>query len=125
MKKNLLEWSVFVASLLLLLGLIGYLAFKSFSYQDTPPDLRVSMASTTDSLRRNVYKLELVNKGAQTAENIAVEVTLHQGGAEIEKAEALFPQAPSQSREEAWITFRTKREPGQTLKVHILGYNKP
>ena len=72
MKKNLLEWSVFAASILLLLGLIGYLAVKSVSYKDTPPDLRVSIAASTDSLQRNIYKLELVNKGAQTAENITI-----------------------------------------------------
>lgn len=125
MKKNLLEWSVFAASLLLVLGLIGYLVVKSFSYQDTPPDLRVSIASTTDSLERNIYKLELVNKGTQTAENIAVEVILEMDGKELETAEALFPQAPTQSIEEAWITFRAKRAAGQKLKVHILGYNRP
>ncbi|QHL88795.1 hypothetical protein GU926_15720 [Nibribacter ruber] len=125
MKKNLLEWSVFAASILLLLGLIGYLAVKSVSYKDTPPDLRVSIAASTDSLQRNIYKLELVNKGAQTAENITIEVTLEENGEEVEKTEALFPQAPTQSLEEAWITFRAQRVPGQKLKVHILGYNRP
>ncbi|WP_205501791.1 hypothetical protein [Rufibacter psychrotolerans] len=125
MKKNKLEWVIFGASVLLILGLIGYLGVKAFHYQHTPPDLRVEVLAETDKLNRNVYRLELVNLGEQTAENVSVEITLQQQGKEVDKAEALFPLAPKESMQQAWVTFRTPPQEGQKLKVQILGYNKP
>lgn len=125
MKKNLLEWCVFVASALLIVGFVGFLTVKSFTYQETPPDLRVTTKPTSDGMGRNVHHITLTNHGEQVAANIQVEVMLEQAGQEMEKTETLFLVAPKASKEEAWITFRTKRAPGQALKVHIMGYNRP
>ncbi|WP_207432797.1 hypothetical protein [Sabulibacter ruber] len=125
MNKNKLEWVVFGASALLILALIGYLGVKAVSYKDTPPDLRVKAQPEQDKLNRNIYRLELINVGEQTAENVTVEITLQQNGREVDKAETTFPLAPKESKQEAWVTFRAERQEGQKLKVQILGYNKP
>lgn len=125
MKKNLLEWVVFGLSALLILSLLGYLGVKAFTYKDTPPDLKVKLVPETDSQNRNIYRIELVNHGEQTAENVSVEVTLQQNGKEVDKAETLFPLAPKESVQKAWVTFREPRQQGQKTKVHILGYNQP
>ncbi|MFB9865160.1 hypothetical protein [Rufibacter immobilis] len=125
MKKNPLEWVVFGLSVLLIVSLLGYLGVNAFSYQDTPPDLRVKVLQEQDKLNRNIYKVELTNLGEQTAENVMVEVTLLQSNAETERSETLYPLAPKESKQEAWVTFRAAKQPGQQVKVHILGYNKP
>ncbi|MBA9079688.1 hypothetical protein [Rufibacter quisquiliarum] len=125
MKKNALEWCVFGASVLLIVALIGYLGVKAITYQSTPPDLRVEIMPEKDILRRNIQRIELINHGEQTAENVAVEVVLLVQGKETETAEALFPLAPKESKQEAWVTFRTPPAEGQRFNVHILGYNKP
>ncbi|MGV3538527.1 MAG: hypothetical protein ACO1OQ_01875 [Rufibacter sp.] len=125
MKKNKLEWAVFGASVLLILSLIGYLGVKAVKYKDTPPDLRIKLVAEQDSPSRNIHRIELINYGEQAAENITVEVVLTVQGKEIETAEALFPLAPKESKQEAWVTFREPPKAGQKLKVHILGYNKP
>ncbi|RNI33003.1 hypothetical protein EFA69_00850 [Rufibacter immobilis] len=125
MKKNPLEWVVFGLSVLLIVSLLGYLGVNAFSYQDTPPDLRVKVLQEQDKLNRNIYKVELTNLGEQTAENVMVEVTLLQNNAETERAETLYPLAPKESKQEAWVTFRASKQAGQQVKVHILGYNKP
>ena len=125
MKKNLLEWSVFGVSFLLILALLGYLALKSFSYKDTPPDLQVSIKPEPGRQDQNIYRLELRNYGDQAAENIQVEVALVVQGQELETAQALFPLAPHESAMNAWVTFRTPRKSGQQVKVHVLGYNQP
>ncbi|MFC6998340.1 hypothetical protein [Rufibacter roseus] len=125
MKKNPLEWIVFGFSVLLILSLLGYLSYKAFTFQDTPPDLRVELTQEKDKLQRNIYRIELVNKGEQTAENVSVEVTLLQNGKEVDKAETLFPLAPKESVQRAWVTFRKPWQQGQKTEVHILGYNQP
>lgn len=125
MKKNGLEWFVFAASVLLILGMFGYLGVKALAYSDSPPDLRITVFSEPDKLQRNIYRLELMNVGEQTAENVLVEVTLVQGGKEVETGETSFPMAPQESKEKAWVTFRNPVQGGQQVKVHILGYNQP
>ncbi|WP_048919368.1 hypothetical protein [Rufibacter radiotolerans] len=125
MKKNLLEWSVFGVSLLLILALVGYLAIKSFSYQDNPPDLKVMIIPEPGRQDQNIYRLELMNHGEQAAENIQVEVALVLQGQELETAQAMFPLAPHKSTMKAWVTFRSPRAANQEVKVHVLGYNQP
>jgi uncharacterized protein (TIGR02588 family) len=125
MKKNLLEWSVFGASFLLILALLGYLALKSFTYKDSPPDLKVATQPEPGRQDQNIYRLELRNYGDQAAENIQVEVALVVQGQELETAQALFPLAPHESTMKAWVTFRSPRDSSQQVKVHVLGYNQP
>jgi len=125
MKKNRLEWVVFGVSVLLIAVLLGYLTVKAFTYQDTPPDLRVKILPEKDKLNRNVFRIELINHGEQTAENVSVEVTLHEQGEQVDKAEAIFPLAPKESVQKAWVTFKAPRQQGQEVKEQILGYNQP
>ncbi|WP_192823336.1 hypothetical protein [Rufibacter sp. LB8] len=125
MKKSLLEWVVFGVSTALILALIAYLSVKTYHYQDTPPDLQVRLIPEQGKQDQNIYRVELENLGEQVAENVAVEVMLEQNGQELETTQTAFPMAPNGSVKQAWVTFRTTRAPGQSTKVHILGYNKP
>ncbi|ALI99562.1 hypothetical protein [Rufibacter tibetensis] len=125
MKKNPLEWFVFGLSVALILALMGYLGVKAFDYRDTPPDLHVKIFPEKARSNQNIHRVELVNLGEQTAENVLVEITLYQEGKEIDKAELSFPLAPKESVQEAWITFKKQKHGNQRMSVHVLGYNKP
>ncbi|WP_210486504.1 hypothetical protein [Rufibacter aurantiacus] len=125
MKKNPLEWFVFGASVLLIITLLGYLTVKAFHYEHTPPDLKIKILPEKDRPGQNIHRVELVNMGEQTAENVIVEISLLQQGREVDKAELRFPLAPKESVQEAWITFKTPKQADQKMSVHILGYNKP
>ncbi|GGK59810.1 hypothetical protein ACD591_11660 [Rufibacter glacialis] len=125
MKKNPLEWFVFGLSVVLILALLGYLGVKAFHYQHTPPDLHVEIFPEKGRPQQNIHRVELTNRGEQTAENVLVEITLFHQGQEIDKAEVSFPIAPKESRQEAWITFKKPKQADQKMQVHVLGYNKP
>jgi uncharacterized protein (TIGR02588 family) len=122
-KKNLLEWTVFAASLVLVLTVIGYLTYEAVTTGDNPPRIIVSSGKAHEW--NGLYRVPIAaqNLGDQTAEGVMIEVTL-EGGGETETGEVAFAFLPRRSRREGWASFTRNPKTGK-ITARVRGYESP
>lgn len=123
-RKNILEWTVFGASALLVGLTVAFLIFEAVRYEGEPP--RLEITTGTAVRRGTAYGVQLTirNSGHQTAEDVRVEVALQEQGRDVETAEVTFAFVPRQSWREGWVLF--KNDPrGRTIVVRAIGFHQP
>lgn len=124
-KKNWLEWVVFVAGLVLIIGVLGYLAYDGATLRGTPPVMEVSVGPAEQQAGLFVVPVAVTNTGDQTAEGVLVQVTLERSGEEPEQAEFEIAFLPRRSTREGWVSFETDPAAGGELTARIVGYEQP
>ena len=122
-EKNWVEWSVFALSAVLILAVIGYLAYESTTIGTAPPDIHLQIGPAEARSGYFAVPIEATNKGDQTAEGVHIEVVLKSGGKE-EKGDFEIQFLPRRGSREAWVTFQSDPRNG-TLEARVLGYEKP
>ena len=100
MRKNWLEWAVFLLGLVLSAGLLGYFAFRMFHEDYDPPQLAIAFGAPAAQSDGYLVPVEVENRGEQTARN--VQVTLDGGSSETVLQ---IPFLPSATKHEAWVWF--------------------
>jgi uncharacterized protein (TIGR02588 family) len=122
--KNGLEWTVFIASSLVVLAVLGYLATKAVTEQKTPPDLRIEAGAVI--ARNGSYRLPLLvrNTGGATAESVVIEAVLRRGEEEVERAQLTLSFVPRRSEREGWVTFRHDPQ-CCTIETRAVSYEEP
>lgn len=123
--KNALEWIVFSISLLLILGVFGYLAYQVYTEKEESPDISVETRHDPSDHNPFRYHVTVYNKGGQTAEAVTVEVAVKEGGKEVEKAELQIPFVPKESKREGWVNFSKNPGKADTVEARVLSYKKP
>ena len=123
--KNRLEWSVFGISLVIILALVGYLAYDAVTMGNAPPIVDVKLGEPQPRDGSYVMSVTLRNLGDETAENVTVEVTLAEGGQDTESAEITIDFLPRQSTRVGWVTFTTDPSTVDKIQPHVLGYQVP
>jgi uncharacterized protein (TIGR02588 family) len=124
-RKNVLEWSVFAASVALIAAVVGVLVYGARSTRHRPPLLLVS-AGTAERLDSGHYRLPVTvkNEGDQTAEQAKIEVILEENGEEVERGEMTIPFVPQGSTRQGWIVF--SRDPRCCrVSARATGYHRP
>lgn len=124
-QKNWLEWSVFAASLVIILTIVTYLVYDVTTMGDSPPIVEVRLGAAEPRNGSYVVPVTLHNSGDQTAETVTVEVLLLDDGAEIETAEVTIDFLPRQSTRSGWVTFTTDPATADEIQSHVLGYQEP
>ena len=104
--KNALEWTVFAASAIVVLAVLGYLATKALTETKTPPDLRIEAGPAIPRDGSHRVPLLVRNVGGSTAESVVVEAVLRRGDEEVERAELELMFVPRRSERAGWVTFR-------------------
>lgn len=123
-KKNFLEWIVFAVSLILVMGVIGYLSYDAATLGNSPPDIQVRLGASETRTQRFVIPVIVVNTGDETAEGVRVEVELKRDGADTETGELEFPFVPRGGQREGFVAFNHDPNTGR-LETRVLGYEKP
>jgi uncharacterized protein (TIGR02588 family) len=121
--KNQLEWSVFAASAVLIVVVIGALAYFEVTRPDTPPELQVRTMSTRGSAGGFAVRVEVENRGGETAENARVEVELALDGAS-ERSELLLAFVPRGGVRRGEVLFTKDPAQGRLL-ARVVGYETP
>lgn len=124
-KKNWLEWSVFSVGLMLILLLVAYLAYEAITIGTEPPIIDVQLGAAETRSGLYVIPVTLRNNGDRTAEDVMIEVTLLNGGEEVETAELSIAFLPRQSTRNGWVTFTTDPATAARIESHVLGYQEP
>ena len=122
-EKNWLEWAVFGLGLALVAGTLGYLVYDGATDEGRPPVVEVRLGEPRPTGHNFIVPVTVRNHGDETAEGVAVEVTLEAGG-EPERAEFTLAFLPRRASREGWVAFRTDPRAGR-LTPRVLGYEKP
>ena len=122
--KHPLEWTVFGISLVLVLGLIGFLIYDAATGGNAPPELVVRLGRAERNAGGYAVPVEVHNQGDETAEGVHVEVALEIPGQEPERADLEIAFVPRQSLRRAWVTFPVNPAAGR-LTGRVLGYEVP
>lgn len=124
-EKNILEWAVFSFSLLLIIGILGYLVYHASIYKPGSPDLHITYVHDPSPHAPYRYFLRISNDGAETAEEVQVEMVLEQEGEELEVAALSLSYLPKQSAREGWVNFSRNPSEADTLYARVVSYKKP
>ena len=124
-EKNLLEWMVFAVSLLIVVGILGYLVYQVAVHEEGSPDLAITYVHDPSPHAPHRYFLRIRNDGQETAEEVQVEMVLEQGGEELETAALTLPYLPKQSAREGWLVFSKDPAEADTVYARVISYKKP
>jgi uncharacterized protein (TIGR02588 family) len=124
-KKNVLEWIVFSISLLLIVGTIGYLGYKTYTHQPSPPDIIVRYSPNPTDNAPYRYHLVIQNIGGETAEEVLIELILQESGRTIERSEVRLSFVPQQSKQESWVNFTNDPALADTILAKVVSFKKP
>ncbi|MCP9492936.1 MAG: hypothetical protein MSG64_00620 [Pyrinomonadaceae bacterium MAG19_C2-C3] len=120
-KKNILEWIVFAVSLVLVMGVIGYLSYDAATLGNRPPDIQVLLGVSESRTQGFAIPVTVRNTGEETAEGVRVEVELKLDGADAETGELEFPFVPRGGQREGFVAFKHDPNTGR-LETRVLGY---
>ncbi len=121
--KNWLEWSVFGISLCIVVGILGFLTYESFTRGDTPPEIAIELGAPLPAESGFRVPVTMYNAGDGTAEEVMIEVTLASAGAE-EISTLTVAFLPRHTSADGWVVFAN--DPGQgTLTARVVGYEEP
>lgn len=123
--KNLLEWTVFWVSLLLLATIFGYLGYQAFSYKPSSPELQVKVKPDPTEQQPNRYHVLVYNKGGETAGSVRVELEMKEAGKPVEKIELQMMFVPQESSREGWANFSRKPTSEHSVSAHVVSYQQP
>lgn len=117
-KKNMLEWTVFGAGLILVAGLLGILVNQAMRTEGREPKLEIvfSAPATSDGLTR--YTMTVSNSGNATAKEVHVVVGLAGAGGTIERGYTTFDFVPRRSKRTAELAFRDAG-PGSPVVISV------
>jgi len=124
-KKNVLEWIIFSISLLLTAGTIGYLGYKTYTHQPSPPDILVRYTPDPTDNAPYRYHLVIENIGGETAEEVLIEVILQESEETIESSEVTLSFVPKKSTQESWVNFTNDPASADTLLAKVVSFKKP
>lgn len=122
-EKNWLEWAVFGAGLLLVCGVLGFLAYDGATAGDKPAQFQIELGRAERRADGFHVPVRLTNSGGQTAEGVHVEVLLEAANS-TERGEFVLAFLPRGGTREASVTFHTDPAAG-ALRARVLGYERP
>ncbi len=121
--KNLLEWTVFGISLLLVLATLGYLVREALTTSEGPPEVVVALGAPRAGAGGHMVPVSAENRGGETAEGVRITVRLEAGGVE-EEAVLVVPYLPRESRRGGWVSFQGDPRAG-AVRVAGVSYQTP
>ena len=110
---------------MIILLLVAYLAYDAATLGTEPPVVHVQLGVTERLDAAYLVPVTVQNLGDQTAEDVAIEITLLDGEIEVETAELTIAFLPRQSTRTGWVTFTTDPATVDQIEPHVLGYQEP
>jgi uncharacterized protein (TIGR02588 family) len=124
-EKNWFEWAVFAIGLLLVIGVLAFLAYDGATLQDRPPAMEVRLGAAEQQADHFIIPVAVTNTGDQTAEGVLVEVTLDTGAEEPEQSQFEIAFLPRRSTREGWVAFQTDPRTAGEITARVIGYEQP
>jgi uncharacterized protein (TIGR02588 family) len=117
-KPPLLEWTTAGLGLLIVMAAFGLVGVQALDQRDRPPDLRLSAGEARRTGAGWILEVEASNRGDETAADVQIEGRL---GAETATVDLDYVPAHG----EAMASLRFDRDPGDEVKLVVLGWAEP
>lgn len=102
----------------------GTTLYRAMTEETTPPQIKVSFASSEPSGDGYLVKFRVVNSGNQTAAAVTIEGELKNGTESVETSSATLTYAPANSERRGGLYF--SKNPQQfDLQIRATGYEEP
>ena len=124
LEKNWLEWVCFGISILLVIGLLGYLLYAAVTTGKSPAHIELQLGPSQERGGKFFINVVAENRGEQTAEGVYVEVVLKANGKE-ERGMFVIDRLPRQGKRQGIVTFETDPRLASTVEARALGYAEP
>jgi uncharacterized protein (TIGR02588 family) len=124
-KKNILEWTIFGISLLLIIAVLCFLVYETATHKPSPPDVLVTYTPSPSENTPYRYHLTIENTGDETAEDVIIELVLRSGGQAIEKSEVQLPFLPQGSKKESWVSFINDPATADSVLAKVVSFKRP
>ncbi len=119
--KNALEWTVFALSLVLFVGVLGFLGFQALSGAPTPPRLEISLGEPLKAGKQMLIPVRVENRGTTTAQGVEIEVSRR---GRDQTAAFSLPHVPRGGERQGWVVFDAPLQRSE-LEARVLGYQEP
>ncbi len=120
-ERNILEKITFYSGVVILLILLGYLGFRTLQNENRPPEIVVNLAGEQNSTG-NKYRVEVENKGEQTAEATQISFDFYKGGKVSGQAVLQIDFVPQRSKEIGFIIFPGQKTPADSIVIKSISY---
>ncbi|MGB7786450.1 MAG: hypothetical protein WBL27_10140 [Salinimicrobium sp.] len=123
-QSNTVEKITFIAGVVILLVILGYLGWQTFKGRSQPPHLVVN-TKYEPSMDKYAFSVHVKNDGEETAEAANIKFDLYQDGKSVDKVTLQLKYVPIHSEESAWVVFNRTRKPTDSLVVTSMTFVKP
>ena len=124
MRQNWLEWLALAASVLAVVGVVGFLIVDGLQDEGRPP-LPIVELHTSEAYRSEqgwLLPAAVTNGGDSAAEALVLRATAEVGG-EAEESELTVDYLPAGTEVE--VTFGFSTEPDGGVEVQVIGFRLP
>lgn len=121
--KNLLEWSVFGLSCLLIVAVIAHLVGEGLRESGAAPRLETTLVSVEKTGDRVVAELLVHNRGGVTAEELRIALVADFPSGE-QRGEIGFDHVPRLGSRRGRVEFLSSEDP-RTVTPLVLAYREP
>jgi uncharacterized protein (TIGR02588 family) len=118
------SWGAAALGLLLVAGSAGFMLYKEFVRDDSPPPVEIAVDAIAPSGDGYVVKIDVINRGSSVAAALVIEGVLSDSSSTVETSTITMDYVPSGSQREAGLYFT--RDPRRfRLQVWPKGYVEP
>ncbi len=122
--KNLLEWTVFAVSCLLLLAILIVLTVEAATWRDSPAKLATKLGIPDIKNSILLLPVEVSNDGDRVAAEVQIEIVRRSGGGE-QRALFTVDFVPRHGTRRGQVSFPAEDGQPGDLKVGSVGYREP
>ncbi|MGY1634642.1 hypothetical protein ACI784_23320 [Geodermatophilus sp. SYSU D01186] len=109
---------------LLVLALVGFLAYQALGARETGPELAVVVTGVEETGADWTVYFQAVNSGGHTAEGVQIEGAVLRAGRPVDRASSSIAYLPAHSSRAGALVFSTDPASGE-LEVGPVGYRLP
>ncbi len=123
-KAHWVEWATGLVSLLLVLGMIVWIAVEAMTQEDVPPSFDVAVTGGAPVEGGFRLEFDILNQGTTTAAGVLVRAEVVQAQQVIDTAEVTLDYVPARSKASGGL-FLLQDPSRQELRLRAVGYADP
>ena len=124
-KPHWIEWATGLASGLIVLLMISWIAYQAVTQVEEAPRLSINILQTTRTGSTYQVIFEIVNSANSTAADVVVQGEIASDGSDApEQSEVTFDYVPGNSKATGALLFQHDPSSGQ-LSLRPMGYTQP
>jgi uncharacterized protein (TIGR02588 family) len=119
-----IEWATGIVSAVIVLVVIGWVAWEAVTEMETPPEFAVTVTSRQPVDGGYRVTFDIANTSSQTAATVVVRGEILDRDATVEDADITFDYVPGQSKASGSVFF--SQDPGaRPIRLRAIGYTEP